>query len=96
MFSQYSQYFQLDLTTNHELDAIFSNITDIAELTVTLIGSLEDTLEMAEDGQVGRTLSYKSICLFLFLFCFDLNLVRPHAHCDCNVAAIGDSHRVLL
>jgi len=43
---------KLDLTTNHELDAIFSNITDIAELTVTLIGSLEDTLEMAEDGQV--------------------------------------------
>jgi len=43
---------KLELTTNQELDAIFSNITDIAELTITLIGSLEDTLEMAEDGQV--------------------------------------------
>ena len=75
IFPQYSQYSQLDLTTTHELDAIFSNITDIAELTVTLIGSLEDTLEMAEDGQVGRTLSYKSFCI-----CFDLNLVRRHAH----------------
>eukprot|EP00092_Neocalanus_flemingeri_P012439 GFUD01013410.1.p1 GENE.GFUD01013410.1~~GFUD01013410.1.p1 ORF type:complete len:1387 (-),score=368.57 GFUD01013410.1:1178-5338(-) len=43
---------KLELTTNHELDAIFSNITDIAELTITLIGSLEDTLEMAEDEKV--------------------------------------------
>ena len=41
------------LASNHELDAIFSNINDITELTITLIGSLEDTLEMAEDGQVG-------------------------------------------
>ena len=40
------------LASNHELDAIFSNINDITELTITLIGSLEDTLEMAEDGQV--------------------------------------------
>ena len=47
---------KLKLTTNQELDAIFSNITDIAELTITLIGSLEDTLEMAEDGQVKSTL----------------------------------------
>ena len=43
---------QLSLTSHQELDAIFSNITDVAELTITLIGSLEDTLEMAEDGQV--------------------------------------------
>ena len=42
------------LASNHELDAIFSNINDITELTITLIGSLEDTLEMAEDGQVGQ------------------------------------------
>ena len=48
----------MDLTTSHELDGIFSNITDIAELTITLIGSLEDTLEMAEDGQVGFIRSY--------------------------------------
>ena len=41
-----------DLASNQELDAIFSNINDITELTITLIGSLEDTLEMAEDGQV--------------------------------------------
>lgn len=32
-----------------ELDAIFSNIEEIYELTVTLLGSLEDTLEMAEE-----------------------------------------------
>ena len=67
MFSQYSQYFQLDLTTNHELDAIFSNITDIAELTVTLIGSLEDTLEMAEDGQVGA-LSHTNLFICSFSY----------------------------
>ena len=44
------------LASNHELDAIFSNINDITELTITLIGSLEDTLEMAEDGQVAQYL----------------------------------------
>ena len=43
------------LASNHELDAIFSNINDITELTITLIGSLEDTLEMAEDGQVAQS-----------------------------------------
>lgn len=32
-----------------ELDAIFSNIEEIYELTVTLLGSLEDTLEVAEE-----------------------------------------------
>lgn len=32
-----------------ELDAIFSNIMDIYELTVTLLGSLEDVIEMAQD-----------------------------------------------
>ena len=41
-----------ELASSQELEAIFSNITDIAELTMTLIGSLEDTLEMAEDGQI--------------------------------------------
>lgn len=43
---------RLELASNTELDSIFSNINDITELTITLIGSLEDTLEMAEDGQV--------------------------------------------
>ena len=38
--------------SNKIYDAIFSNINDITELTTTLIGSLEDTLEMSEDGQV--------------------------------------------
>ena len=42
----------LELASTTELDAIFSNINDITELTTTLIGSLEDTLEMSEDGQV--------------------------------------------
>ena len=46
-----------DLASNQELDGIFSNINDITELTITLIGSLEDTLEMAEDGQVGGGLA---------------------------------------
>ena len=32
-----------------ELDAIFSNIEEIYELTVMLLGSLEDTLEVAEE-----------------------------------------------
>ena len=43
---------RLELTSTTELDSIFSNINDITELTITLIGSLEDTLEMSEDGQV--------------------------------------------
>lgn len=46
------QILKLELVSSEELDAIFSNITDIVELTITLIGSLEDTLEMAEEGQV--------------------------------------------
>ena len=38
-----------------ELDAIFSNIEDIYELTVTLLGSLEDTLEtVAEEGAAAK------------------------------------------
>lgn len=32
-----------------ELDPIFSNIFDIYELTVTLLGSLEDVIEMSQD-----------------------------------------------
>ena len=47
------------LASNQELDAIFSNINDITELTITLIGSLEDTLEMAEDGQVKHSICCK-------------------------------------
>ena len=43
---------RLELASTAELDAIFSNINDITELTITLIGSLEDTLEMSEDGTV--------------------------------------------
>ncbi|KAJ4439268.1 hypothetical protein ANN_07388 [Periplaneta americana] len=35
-----------------ELDAMFSNIMDIYELTVTLLGSLEDMLEISEEKQV--------------------------------------------
>ena len=42
----------MDCAAPEEVDAIFSNITDLVELTITLIGSLEDTLEMAEEGQV--------------------------------------------
>ena len=43
---------KLELASITELDMIFSNVSDITELTITLIGSLEDTLEMAEDGAV--------------------------------------------
>lgn len=32
-----------------ELDAIFSNIMDIYEVTVTLLGSLEDVIEMSQE-----------------------------------------------
>ena len=35
-----------------EIDHIFSNVTDVMELTVTLITSLEDTLEMTEEGNM--------------------------------------------
>nr|CAD7447456.1 unnamed protein product [Timema bartmani]CAD7460274.1 unnamed protein product [Timema tahoe] len=35
-----------------ELDAMFSNIMDIYELTVTLLGSLEDVVEISEEKQV--------------------------------------------
>ena len=40
------------LGSPQEIDAIFSNITDVTELTVNLISSLEDTLEMTEEGNV--------------------------------------------
>ena len=39
------------IATPAELEAIFSNINEIIELTLTLIGSLEDTLEMTEEGK---------------------------------------------
>ncbi|XP_012264041.1 protein son of sevenless [Athalia rosae] len=35
----------------HELDALFSNIMDIYEVTVTLLGSLEDIMEITEEKQ---------------------------------------------
>nr|XP_040574852.1 protein son of sevenless-like isoform X1 [Lepeophtheirus salmonis] len=41
-----------NIGTQWEFDQIFSNITDITELTMTLTGSLEDTLEMTEEGNV--------------------------------------------
>ena len=40
-----------EIATTNELEAIFSNINDLIELTLTLIGSLEDNLEMAEEGK---------------------------------------------
>ena len=40
------------LATTNELEDIFSNINDVTELTLTLIGSMEDTLEMTEQGNV--------------------------------------------
>ena len=43
--------FKRDIATPLELEAIFSNVNHIIELTLNLIGSLEDTLEMTEEGQ---------------------------------------------
>ncbi|GLV36874.1 Son of sevenless [Carabus blaptoides fortunei] len=40
------------LCDSKELDMIFSNIMDIYELTVTLLGSLEDVIEMTEEQQL--------------------------------------------
>ena len=40
------------LASAEELEAIFSNIIDVTELTMTLIGSVEDTLEMTEEDKV--------------------------------------------
>lgn len=39
------------IATPYELEVIFSNINDLIELTLTLIGSLEDNLEMTEEGK---------------------------------------------
>jgi len=35
--------------SQEEMESIFSNVMDVMELTMTLIGSLEDTLEMTEE-----------------------------------------------
>ncbi|XP_066990925.2 protein son of sevenless [Anabrus simplex] len=43
---------KLVLVDSKELDCMFSNIMDIYELTVTLLGSLEDMVEICEDKQV--------------------------------------------
>ena len=40
------------VSTSAEIDAIFSNITWVTDLTVNLISSLEDTVEMTEEGHV--------------------------------------------
>lgn len=59
MLQVFKQQIQkLELAGPEEVDAIFSNISDIVELTITLIGSLEDTLEMAEEGQVRTRRSF--------------------------------------
>lgn len=43
---------QHGIASASELEAIFSNVNDVTELTMTLIGSLEDTLEMTEEDNV--------------------------------------------
>lgn len=55
--SSFSQVFREILQkdsigSSKEIDSIFSNITDVTELTMSLISSLEDTLEMTEEGNV--------------------------------------------
>lgn len=46
-----------------EIELIFSNIMDIYELTYTLLGSLEDVIEMAQDQ-----MSYIGSCFEGILF----------------------------
>jgi len=40
------------LGTAEEIDVIFSNVMEVTELTVTLISSLEDTLEMTDETRM--------------------------------------------
>ena len=49
-FSLFVYFFSIG--SAREIDHIFSNVTDVMELTVTLITSLEDTLEMTEEGNM--------------------------------------------
>ena len=40
------------LTSSQDLEVIFSNILDLYELTVKLLSSLEDTIEVTEENAV--------------------------------------------
>lgn len=49
----YSNYFYYNFICYfQELDSMFNNILDIYDLTVTLLGSLEDMLEISAEKQV--------------------------------------------
>ena len=52
MFTFYLFVYFFSIGSAREIDHIFSNVTDVMELTVTLITSLEDTLEMTEEGNM--------------------------------------------
>lgn len=55
---------------SHELDLIFANIFDIYELTVTLLGSLEDVIEMSQEQNppfIGNCFEGK----LMFAYCFN-------------------------
>ena len=40
-----------DVSTQDKLEVIFGNIDDLYELSVLLLGMVEDCLEMADDGE---------------------------------------------
>ena len=41
---------RINQTTPRDIELIFSNLADVYECTATVLGQLEDTLEMADDG----------------------------------------------
>ena len=41
---------RINQTTPRDMELIFSNLSDVYECTATVLGQLEDTLEMTDDG----------------------------------------------
>ena len=69
-----------EIATTNELEAIFSNINDLIELTLTLIGSLEDNLEMKINREPSKT-QYSKVKVplgFCCLFVDNRNSFVPH------------------
>jgi hypothetical protein len=52
-----------------EIELIFSNIMDIYELTYTLLGSLEDVIEMAQDQMSYIGSCFEGICVKCHVAC---------------------------
>lgn len=60
-----------------DLDPIFSNIIDIYELTVTLLGSLEDVIEMSQDQPpfIGNCFEGIYSIMFIVLIYFNATIL---------------------